>query len=263
MITTINGIRLSFIDEGRGLPILFVHGFPLSRAIWQPQIEALSKNFRVIAPDLRGHGESEAPAGDYDMNTFADDLNALLEERQCGPVILVGHSMGGYISFAFYRRYPEKVRGLVLFCTRAGADSEEGKAGRENLARRAEREGAAAVAEQMLPKMLAATTISSQPDLVAQVRQIMLATSINGLAGSLRGMAARPGSVDLLPKIAAPALVIAGADDLIIPTPEAETMAQAIPNTQLHLIANAGHLASLENASEVNASLQNFLASLA
>jgi pimeloyl-ACP methyl ester carboxylesterase len=259
MIANINGIRLAFIDEGQGLPILLVHGFPLSRAIWQPQIEALSKNFRVIAPDLRGHGESEAPAGVYNMNAFADDLVALLEERQCGPVVLAGHSMGGYISFAFYRRYPQKVRGLVLFCTRAGADSEEGKAGRESLAQHAEREGAAAVAAQMLPKMLAAATTASRPDLVAHVRQIVLATSINGLAGSLRGMAARPSAVELLPKIAAPTLVIAGADDLIIPTQEAETMAQAIPNAQLHLIANAGHLASLENPAEVNDRLRDFL----
>lgn len=259
MIANINGTRLSFIDEGRGLPILLVHGFPLSRAIWQPQIEALSKNFRVIAPDLRGHGASEAPAGVYDMNTFAGDLSALLEERQCGPAVLVGHSMGGYISFAFYHRYPQKVRGLVLFCTRAGADSEEGKVGRENLAQRAECEGAVAVAEQMLPKMLAAATTASRPDLVAQVRQIMLATSINGLAGSLRGMAARPSSADLLPKIAVPALVIAGADDLIIPTQDAEAMAQAMPNAQLHLILHAGHLASLENHAEVNARLCDFL----
>lgn len=262
MIANINNTRFSFFDEGEGQPILFIHGFPLSRAIWQPQIEALAKKICVIAPDLRGHGESEAPAGVYSMNTFADDLNALLEERQCGPVVLVGHSMGGYISFAFYRRYPQKVRGLVLFCTRAGADSEEGRAGRENLAQRAEREGATAVAEQMLPKMLAATTTATRPDLVAHVRQIMLATSINGLAGSLRGMAARPSSVDLLPKIAVPTLVIAGAGDLIIPNQEAEAMAQTIPNAQLQLIANAGHLASLENPVEVNARMQDFLASL-
>lgn len=263
MIANINDTRLSFVDEGQGQPILLVHGFPLSRAIWQPQIEALSKYFRVIAPDLRGHAESEAPDGVYDMNIFANDLEALLEARQCGPVVLVGHSMGGYISFDFYRRYTQKVRGLVLFCTRAGADSEEGKASRENLAQRAEREGAAAVAEQMLPKMLAAATTSSRPDLVAQVRQIMLATSIYGMAGALRGMAARPSSVDLLPKIAAPTLVIAGTGDLIIPAEEAEAMARAIPNAQLRLISKAGHLASLENASEVNAILQNFLVSLA
>jgi pimeloyl-ACP methyl ester carboxylesterase len=262
MIATINGFRLSFIDEGRGLPILFVHGFPLSRAIWQPQIEALSKNFRVIAPDLRGHGESEAPPGVYDMDAFADDLDALLEERKSSPVVLAGHSMGGYISFAFLRRFPGKVRGLVLFCTRAGADSAAGRANRENLARRAEREGAAAVAEQMLPKMLAATTTASCPELVAHVRQIMLAASANGLAGSLRGMAARQSSLELLPKIAAPVLVIAGAGDLIVPTQEAEAMAQAIPNAKLHLIANAGHLASLENPAEVNEALQSFLVSL-
>jgi pimeloyl-ACP methyl ester carboxylesterase len=260
MITTLNGIRLAFVDEGQGEPILLVHGFPLSRAIWQPQVTALSEICRVIAPDLRGHGKSAAPPGIYLMETFADDLRALIEERRCGPVILVGHSMGGYISFAFYRRFPQLVRAMILVCTRAGADSPEGKANRENLAQRVEREGAAAVAGQMLPKMLAAVTTISRSDLVAQVRQIMLATSVNGLAGSLRGMAVRSSSLELLPRIAVPTLVIAGKDDLIISAQEAETLAKAIPSAQLHLITNAGHLASLENPAAVNQAIQEFLA---
>jgi pimeloyl-ACP methyl ester carboxylesterase len=271
MFTTINGFHCAFIDEGEGQTILFVHGFPLSRAIWQPQIEALAKNFRVIAPDLRGHGESSAPAGLYTMEVFAEDLRALIEERKCrdlpfsknhnrkGGVVLAGHSMGGYISFAFYRKFPQYVRALILFCTRAGADSAEGKIGRENLAQRAEREGAYAVAEQMLPKMLAPTAVSSHPDLVEHVRKIMLATPVNGLTGSLRGMAARSSALDLLPKINVPTLVIAGENDLIIPTQEAESLAKSIPHAQLAMIPNAGHLASLENPSAVIASMKEFL----
>ncbi len=259
MFTTINNVRLSFIDEGEGPAILFVHGFPFSRAIWQPQITAFAKNHRVIAPDLRGHGESSSPTGVYTMETFADDLNALIEERKCGPVVLVGHSMGGYISFAFYRKFPQKVRALILFCTRAGVDSEEGKTARENLAQRAEREGAVAVVEQMLPKMLAPAIAASRPDLAAQVRDLMLATSVNGLAGSLRGMAARPSSVELLPKIAVPALVVAGENDLIIPAAETETMAKTIPNAELAMISHAGHLASLENPDEIIMRMQQFL----
>jgi len=259
MFTTINNLRLSFIDEGKGQTILFVHGFPFSRAIWQPQMTAFAKTHRVIAPDLRGHGESSAPAGIYTMNTFAEDLHALIEERKCGPVVLVGHSMGGYISFAFYRKFPSKVRALILFCTRASADSEEGKTARENLAQRAERQGPAAVAEQMLPKMLAPATAASRPDLVAQLRDLMLATSVNGLAGSLRGMAARPGSVELLSKIAVPVLVVAGANDLIIPASETETMARTIPNAELAMISHAGHLASLENPDEVIVRMRQFL----
>jgi pimeloyl-ACP methyl ester carboxylesterase len=259
MESIINGIRLAFIDEGRGQPILFVHGFPLSRAIWQPQIEALAKSFRVIAPDLRGHGESEGPPGVYMMDIFAEDLGALIEERKCGPVVLVGHSMGGYISFAFYRRFPQKVRALILVCTRASADSDEGKAGRENLAQRAEREGVAAIVEQMLPKMLAPSTAASRPELVEQVRQMMLATSVNGVTASLRGMAARPDALELLPQIAVPTLVIAGSGDVLISMQEAKNMAASIPEAKWHEVPNAGHLASLENPSSVTAALRDFL----
>ena len=259
MFTTINGFRCSFADEGVGQTILFVHGFPLSRAIWQPQIKALAKNFRAIAPDLRGHGESSAPAGVYAMDTFAEDLQALIAERKCGPVVLVGHSMGGYLSFAFYRKFPQSVRALVLFCTRATADSEEGKIVRENLAQRAEREGPVAVAEQMLPKMLAASA-AARPDLVEQVRQIMLSTSLNGLTGSLRGMAARPSSLELLPKINVPTLVVAGEHDAIIPAAESAALAAAIPHAELAVIPGAGHLASLENPDAVIATLRAFLA---
>lgn len=262
MFTILNNFRCAFSDEGKGQTILFVHGFPLSRAIWQPQIEAFAPSHRVMAPDLRGHGESSATAGVYSMDVFAEDLQALIVERQCGPVVLVGHSMGGYIDFAFYRKFPQSVRALVLFCTRATADSEEGKIARENLAQRVEREGAGAVAESMLPKMFGAATAASRPDLVESVRQMMLATSVNALAGSLRGMALRPSSVALLPKITVPTLVIAGENDLIIPNAESAAMANAIPNAQLIMIPQAGHLASLENPAAVNAALQAFLAKI-
>jgi len=268
MFTTIKGVRFSFIDEGEGQTILFVHGFPLSRVIWQPQIEALTKNYRVIAPDLRGHGESSAPAGVYTMDAFAEDLQALIAERKCAPVVLVGHSMGGYISFAFYRKFPQSVRAMVLFCTRAIADSAEGKIARENLAQRAEREGAAAVAGQTLPKMFAPTSSDSsqgksgRPDLVESVRQIMLAISVNALAGSLRGMAARPSAVELLAKITVPTLVIAGENDLIVPASESAAMAGAIPDAELVMIPHAGHLASLENPEAVAATLRAFLAKI-
>ncbi|MDZ7290141.1 MAG: alpha/beta fold hydrolase [candidate division KSB1 bacterium] len=262
MTTDINGVRYFFVDAGKGLPVLFIHGFPFSHAIWQPQIEALAKHFRIIAPDLRGHGESAASSGVYTMDAFAEDLRALIDVCNCGPVVLAGHSMGGYIAFAFYRKFPQQVRALILVCTRASADSEEGKAGRERLAQRVEREGAPAVVEQMLPKMLAAATVASRPDLVDHVRNMMLGTSVSGLAGSLRGMAVRPSSLELLPHLAAPTLVISGSEDLLIPTQEAETMAKTIPGAQLQLIPHAGHLASLENPSDVTAAIRDFLVTI-
>lgn len=118
------------------------------------------------------------------------------------------------------------------------------------------------MAESMLPKLFGTATAASRPDLVESVRQMMLATSINALAGSLRGMATRPSALDLLSQISVPSLVVAGENDFIIPTTESTAMANAIPNAELVMIPQAGHLASLENPVAVNAALHTFLAKI-
>ncbi len=156
MKARVNGIEMGFTDTGRGTPVLLVHGYPLNRTMWDAQVKDLSKDYRVIAPDLRGHGESEAPAGTYSMDVHAADLAALLDHLKLPQVAFCGLSMGGYVAFAFYRKYASRVRALVLADTRAQADTPEAKEGREKTAQTALKEGVEGVAKTTAPRMICA-----------------------------------------------------------------------------------------------------------
>lgn len=251
---------MAYTDNGRGLPVLFVHGYPLNRQLWAPQVDGLSSAARIIAPDLRGHGESPPIPGPYPMELLADDLAAFLDALQISaPIVLCGLSMGGYVSFAFYRKYPQRLAGLILAATRAAADSPEGRQNRDHAAEKARQEGVRAVADGMLPKLLSPQTLDSRPELVEQVRNIMYGTSLEGMLGDLMGMKQRPDSTPLLAEIACPTLVIAGADDQVIPVTEAENMYAAIPNARLQILPHAGHLLNLEQPEAFNAIVDEFL----
>ncbi len=146
MKANINGVELAYTDQGKGTPIVFVHGFPLNRSMWEPQVRSLSGQFRVITVDLRGHGESDAPLWLYTMDQFADDVKGLLDHLSIQQAVLAGFSMGGYVVFAFYRKYAARVKGLVLADTRPQPDSAEGRAGRFKTAQTAHKDGAGAIA---------------------------------------------------------------------------------------------------------------------
>ena len=257
MHATLNGVRLSYTDEGRGVPLLFVHGFPLSRGAWQKQIDELRTDYRVIAPDLRGFGESEASAGTATMSQFADDLRALLQELATGPVVLVGHSMGGYVALAFARQYPKMVRGFVLVSTKAGGDSPKAAAGRRATAGKVKKEGVQVVIKAMAPKMLSPDNHDRR--LAEQVHEFMASAKPAGVIAALLGMAERPDATGQLSRISVPTLVIAGEDDALIPPAESRTLAQAIPGSQLNAVLHAGHLVAFEQPAEFNHVLQEWL----
>jgi pimeloyl-ACP methyl ester carboxylesterase len=257
MQMTSNGTNISYTDEGHGVPLLFVHGFPLSRGAWQKQVDMLRSSYRVIAPDLRGFGESDTGTGVTTMAQFAEDLHALLQERTTGPVILISHSMGGYVSFAFLRQYPALVRGLVLVGTKAGADSAEGAATRRATAEKVQKEGIQPVVNAMAPKMLAAG--NQDATMAAQVRGLMTPSKPAGVIGALLGMAERPDSTPDLAKISVPTLIITGADDILIPPTESEALQHGIPNSQLNIIPNAGHLVAFEQPDKFNHILTEWL----
>lgn len=259
---TINGFEMTFVDEGQGDAILLVHGFPFDHNQWSPQVEALSPQYRVIASDLRGHGQSQATPGTYHMDLFAVDSVTLLNYLGVKKVILAGLSMGGYIAFVFLRKYPERVRALILADTRPQADTPEGAKGREDAARKAETEGTKALIDGLLPKLLTAKTLESRPELVAQVRAMMERCSPQGWAAAQRGMAQRPDSTPLLSQIAVPTLIVVGEEDILTPPDDSRHMQGLIPGARLEVIPGAAHVTSLEQPEVFNRTLASFLAGI-
>ena len=257
MRMTVNDLTIGYTDEGRGVPLLFVHGFPLSRGAWQNQLDALRSSYRVIAPDLRGFGESEAGTGAIPMAQFAEDLHALLQQLATGPVVLIGHSMGGYVSFAFLRQYPKMVRGLVLVSTKAGKDTPEAAVARRATAENVQAKGVQDVIKAMAPKMLAAD--NHDRAMAEQVLGFMAPSKPAGVIGALLGMAERPDATVELARISVPTLIITGADDTLIPPTESEKLAQAIPDSQLNIIPHAGHLVASEQPDKFHHVLEEWL----
>jgi 3-oxoadipate enol-lactonase len=263
MYIQLKDFSMAYTDAGQGPPLLFVHGYPLSRGLWEPQIEALTDVVRILAPDLRGFGDSQSVPGPYSMELFADDLNAFLDALGIvEPVVICGLSMGGYVTFAFYRKYAHRVRGLVLTSTRAAPDSPEGMARRDQAAAEAIQEGVASVVDGMLPRLFAPQTLKNRPDLVERASAIMASASLQGVVGALNAMKERPDSTPILGRIAVPTLVVHGAEDSIVPLEEARQMADAIPGARIEVIPDAGHLLNLENPAAYNRVLRQFLGSL-
>jgi pimeloyl-ACP methyl ester carboxylesterase len=237
-----------------------IHAFPLNSAMWQRQIAALAGACRVLAPDLRGFGASAHGEGAASLDHYADDLAGLLEHLGLERAAVAGLSMGGYISFALLRRHRARVAALVLADTRAGPDSEEGKQGREKNAQLVEAQGPAAIADQMLPKLLSP---GASAELRAEVRRIIESNDRRGIAAALRAMAARPDSTPLLPTIDVPTLVVVGADDTLTPPSEAQAMHTAIPGSRLVEIPGAAHLSNIEAPEAFNSAVVALLRSVA
>jgi pimeloyl-ACP methyl ester carboxylesterase len=263
MSATINGIDLEWREQGEGTPILFIHGFPFNSAMWGPQLASLPRGWRGIAPDLRGFGASTGGTEDvYAMELFARDLATLLDHLGEERAVLCGLSMGGYIAFEFQRLFPDRVRALVLCDTRAGADSEDARKGRERQAIRVLEDGVSPVIDSMLPRLISMSTRYGQPGVLELVRAMMKETPPETMARALRGMAIRQDSEPLLRSIDLPALVIVGAEDAITSRGQAEFLARGIRGARLETIENAGHLPNLEQAEMFNRLLHAFLAGL-
>jgi YbgC/YbaW family acyl-CoA thioester hydrolase len=259
---TVNGVNLAVEVQGEGPAILFIHGYPLDRSIWRAQIDAL-EGFRRIAPDLRGMGQSDAPDLGYSMSIYAADLAALLDVLGVDEVVLCGLSMGGYIALEFLRQRRSRVRGLVLMDTRAEADTPEIRRSRDAAAATAKERGAAAIADAMLPKVLAAATLGRRPDMAERLRSLMAGTPVPGIVGALAAMRDREGSEALLETLAPiPTLVVVGEADGVTPPAQARAMAAAIPGAKLAIIPGAGHLPPLEQPDATTERLREFLRSL-
>lgn len=258
-----NGITIGYDDEGTGDPLLLVHGHPFDRSMWRPQVEQFSRTgWRMIAPDLRGYGDTTVVPGTTRWETFAHDLAGLLDQLEIETAVLCGLSMGGQIVMEFHRLFPQRVRGLVLADTSAPAETTDGRRARHELADRLSREGLGRYAEEVLPRMVAPSTIRTLPLVAGHVLGMMRAAPAEGAAAALRGRAGRPDYVDMLPSVAVPTLVVVGRDDDFTPLADAELMHRRIPHSTLVVVDGAGHLPNLERPAKFNAELARFLDSL-
>lgn len=264
MQISVRGSKVGYEDTGGpGVPLVLLHGFPLDRSIWAAQVAGLADVARVIAPDLRGFGESPLAGGAMSMDRYAGDVRGLLDALNVSKAVIGGVSMGGYIAMAFHRNSADRVRGLVLVDTRAGADSSDAKKGRDASIALARSEGAAAVGAQMLGKMLTPATAATDVPMRNALSKLMGGQSVEGVIGALGALRDRPDATPSLAQISVPTLVVCGAEDTLIPPRESEALRDAIRGARLALIPGAAHLPNYEKPDAFNRVLREFLVSVA
>ncbi len=247
---------------GEGPPVVLLHPFPANHEFWLPVAEALSTRYRVILPDMRGHGDSGVGDGPATMEKHAADIARVMDDAEIGRAPLVGVSIGGYALFEFWRRHRGRAAALVLCNTKAPADSGEARAGRLQAANDVIDRGTEPFFQSMVPRLLGKNTCESRPDLVEGALRMMRKMSPEDVAQVQRGMAARPDSVDTLKTINAPTLIVTGDEDILTGVNEAELMRQHISGSQLRVIPKAGHYAPWEQPEEAGKLLRQFLGRL-
>ena len=258
----IDDIQIAYTDTGIGRPVVLIHGYPFNRSLWDEQVNALTNSYRVIVPDLRGFGDSDASAETSTMNRMAQDVARLLDHLEISQAVIGGLSMGGYVALAFYKQFPSRVRALVLADTRAQADTEEGKQARAQQAEKALAEGMGGIADAMLPKLLTPDTVSKRPEVVKRVRDMMLKTKPDGAAAALHGMAERDDQTQLLSQITVPTLILVGSEDPITPVADSEKMNHGVAGSRLVVLEKASHVSNIEQAEQFNKELERFLRQL-
>jgi 3-oxoadipate enol-lactonase len=239
--------------------ILFLHAFPLNAEMWHAQADLIPPGWRMIAPDYRGFGQSRPLAAATTMNDLAGDVVDLLDHLEIHETVVAGCSLGGYVAFELLASAPSYAKGLVLIDTRAGADTDEGKAARRKMLQKLDADGAAAIADEMTPKLLGATTQRDRPGLVSHVHEMIAGTEEAGIKMAITAMMNRKDMTASLGAIKVPTLIIAGAEDTLIPPSAGEQMHSAIKGSELEIIPGAGHLPSLEQPAAFDAVLQRFL----
>lgn len=259
---TSNDAEIVYAVAGNGAPVVLLHPFPVHHEFWQSVTPVLASRYRLIMPDLRGHGDSGVGQGPATMVKHAEDLAKICNEEGVGRASFAGVSIGGYILFEFWRRHRERIRSLMLCNTRASGETQESRAARLRSAAEVLERGTEPFAETMLPKVLGQSTRVTRPDIVDKARAMILKMSPQDVHQVQAGMADRPDSVSTLGKMTVPTLVIAGEEDNAIPHAEAETLQKNIPGAQLRVIPKAGHFAAMEQPEAVGLLLRQFLDSV-
>jgi 3-oxoadipate enol-lactonase len=244
---------------GSGPPVVLLHPFPANHELWKPAAQALVSHYRVILPDLRGHGDSGIGTGPATMEKHAADIARVLDHEEVARAAFVGVSIGGYVLFEFWRKYRARMEALVLCNTKAQSDTPEARASRQQAAAEVIERGTEPFFESMLPKLIGKTTYNTRPDLVEGALRMMRKMSPEDVAMVQRGMAERPDSVETLKTVNVPTLVVTGDEDIFTGVPEAELMRRNIPGSQMKVIGRAGHYSPWEQPEDVGKLVRKFL----
>jgi pimeloyl-ACP methyl ester carboxylesterase len=252
-------MELAYEERGSGPVLVFVHGFPFDRTMWIAQLAGLAKLRTAVAVDLRGSGLSNTNSGsDFSMDLFADDIAKTMDVIGADKADLAGLSMGGYVLFSFWRRHPDRVRSLIFIDTKAEADGDEAKAGREKTAEMVAEKGLEPLYESLGPKV-----VGSSPSIEVQekVKEMFLNTAPEVAAADALAMRDRPDSTGNLASITVPVLWMHGEEDTLMPIDGARASAEKIPGAQFVSIPKGGHVSPMENPDAVNAAIADFLKS--
>jgi 3-oxoadipate enol-lactonase len=261
MIISLNDFSINYTEYGSpdGQAIVFIHGFPFSCRMWDPQIAVLPKNFRAITYDVRGHGLSDIGDGQYTIEIDVDDLIMLLDQLKIKEAVICGLSMGGYIALRAIERNPERICGLILCDTKSEPDTNEAKIKRTGTIKNIKANGVGLFAEDFVRTIFSEEAVKNKEEAVSFIKKIILSNLPLGICGTLLALASRTDTTDTLPKIKVPTCIIVGEHDKLTPPSVAKTMAEIISDSELHIIPKSAHMSNLENSKEFNDKLNSFL----
>lgn len=260
LTVNVNNINLSYDDFGEGsIPIVFLHGFPFDKSMWQEQLDFLKSTHRVIALDIRGFGKSTDEESHLSMDLFANDLILFIDKLGLEKVIICGLSMGGFIALNAMKRFPSRFEALILCDTQCIADSYDVKANRYKTISDIKEFGASNFSEGFIKKVFHESSITEKPEMVEQLRKVVFSNSQHIITQGLVALAERSETCSILNDISIPTLIICGREDIVTPLDESKFMNKNIKGSVLHVITNAGHVSNLEEPLKFNRHLRNFL----
>jgi len=260
----INDTAISYIDEGKdkGAPLIFIHGFPFNKLMWESQIDEFKKDYRVLAYDVRGHGNSETGMHEISINQFAKDLFLFMDALKIEKAIIGGLSMGGYIALNAIQQQPSRITALMLYNTQCLADSEEAKKKRMDTIKSIQEKGVAEYARNSVKKLFSKTSFENKKEEVAFIENTILDTSKESICSTLTALAERAETCSTLYLIDIPVLIMAGEEDQVISSETVQKMHDLFPSSVFHIVSHAGHLSNLENPESFNMHVKEFLKSV-
>jgi Predicted hydrolases or acyltransferases (alpha/beta hydrolase superfamily) len=260
----VNDIMVSYTDDGKsGAPsLIFIHGFPFNKSMWNHQVEVLKNKYHVITYDIRGHGNSDNGNENFSIELFAKDLISLMDLLKIDKTMLCGLSMGGYISLNAISNFPERFDALVLSDTQCIADTTEAKEKRMNAIKNIRDAGVEKYADESIKNLFSPESFITRKNAISDVREMIIKTSEQSLCNTLLALAMRKETCSKLQEIKVPVLIMVGKEDIVTPPAAALLMHEKIKNSSLHIIEHAGHLSNMENPDEFNKQLKKFVSSV-